>query len=119
MKKQSKLEINISFLYYQNTYAEKKTVLQIENLKCQGEGIYIYTKRKIMTKLNIHLKFVLASYQVWLLWQKLWELFDKNKQFDTCHIIFYWNRILHLIFTQPILKKIEIVQYCMFSFGYF
>lgn len=54
-----------------------------------------------------------------LLWQKLWELFDKNKQFDTCHIIFYWNRILHLIFTQPILKKIEIVEYCMFSFGYF
>lgn len=24
MKKQSKLEINISFLYYQSTYAEKK-----------------------------------------------------------------------------------------------
>lgn len=118
MKKQFKLEINISFVYYQSTYAEKK-VLEIENVKWQREAIYFSMKRKIMTKLNIHLKFVLASYQVWLLWQKSWELFDENKQFDTCHIIFYSSRILHLIFTQPILKKSEIVQYCMFSFGYF
>lgn len=72
-----------------------------------------------MTTLNIHLKFVLASYQVWLLRQKSWELFDENKHFDTCHIIFYSNRILLLIFTQSVLKKLEIVQYCMFSFSYF
>ena len=84
---------------------QKKKVLQIENVKWQREAIYFSMKRKIMTKLNIHLKFVLASYQVWLLWQKSWELFDENKQFDTCHIIFYSSRILHLIFTQPILKN--------------
>lgn len=88
-------------------YIQKSCHWQIENLKHQSDRIYIYMKRKIMSKLNIHLKLVLASYQVWLLWQKSWEFFEENKHFDTCHIIFYSNRILILIFTQPVLEQIR------------
>lgn len=96
-------------------YIQKSCPWQVENLKHQSDRIYIYMKRKIMSKLNIHLKLVLASYQVWLLWQKLWEFFEENKHFDTCHIIFYSNRILILILNNESWNKL--VQYC-FLFQY-